>query len=573
MARRLGTILVDMGYLDEDKLWAVLEEQKRTENELLGKTAVRLGMVREDQVLKALGEQLGMKVIKLADMTIPPEVIEQVNESMATAFKVVPVAIGRKDKSVTVAMVEPQNPTTLDSLRTFLGVEVKGVIAAESEIMAKIEEIYAGKGESINDVVKEIESDKGLAQWRGRNDQTIDLEAIEEMAEAAPVRKLLNMVMLLSIKDKASDIHFEPFEEEYKMRYRVDGILYELVPPPRHLAPAIASRIKVMSNLDIAERRLPQDGRIELNIGGNSVDIRVSTLPTMFGESVVLRILDRTVVQLDLEKIGMAPETLKAWREVVHKPNGIILVTGPTSSGKTTTLYATLNELNTIEDKIITTEEPVEYDIEGLIQVPINPEIGVTFALCLRAILRQDPDKILVGETRDLETAEISIQAALTGHIVFTTLHTNDAPSAVTRLRDMGLQPFLITATVEAVLAQRLVRKICNNCRTEFTPSPEIAMELAMTPEEAARKKFFYGRGCDRCNNTGYKGRMGIYELIIMNDALREMVVSETSLDDFREACRKYGMKTLREAGLEAIHSGLTSIDEILRETIVDEGF
>ena len=283
------------------------------------------------------------------------------------------------------------------------------------------------------------------------------------MAEAAPVRKLLNMVLLLAIKDKASDIHFEPFEEEYKMRYRVNGILYELVPPPRHLAPAISSRIKVMSNLDIAERRLPQDGKIQLALGGNSVDIRVSTLPTMFGESVVLRILDRSVVQLDLRKLGMPEDTLARWMEVIMKPNGIILVTGPTSSGKTTTLYATLNELNKIEDKIITTEEPVEYEIEGLIQVPINPDIGVTFANCLRSILRQDPDKILVGETRDLETAEISIQASLTGHIVFTTLHTNDAPSAVTRLRDMGLPTFLITATVEAMLAQRLVRKICNH--------------------------------------------------------------------------------------------------------------
>src|SRR6476469_2325748 len=285
------------------------------------------------------------------------------------------------------------------------------------------------------------------------------------------------------------------------MRYRVDGVLYELVPPPRHLAPAIASRIKVMSNLDIAERRLPQDGRIELFIGGNSVDIRVSTLPTLFGESVVLRILDRTVVQLDLEKIGMPSDTLVKWREIIHKPNGIVLVTGPTSSGKTTTLYATLNELNSIEDKIITTEEPVEYDIDGLTQIPINSESGVTFAACLRSILRQDPDKILVGEIRDLETCEIAVQASLTGHIVFSTLHTNDAPSAVTRLRDMGLEPFLITATVEAVLAQRLVRRICEDCRTEFEPSAEMLMELNLTPADTRGKKFFYGRGCDRCNN------------------------------------------------------------------------
>jgi len=562
--------MVDMGYLDEDGLMRVLEEQKRAGAEPLGKVAVRLGLVKEDQVLKALGEQLGMKVLKLADVAIPAELTELVNESMATAFKVVPISQSRRDKSVTVAMAEPQNPSTLDDLRTFLGVEVKGAIASESDVTAAIERIYAGHHESIADVVKQIEEDKGLQRMAGRNENTIDLEAIEEMAEAAPVRKLLNMVLLLAIRDKASDIHFEPFEEEYKMRYRVDGILYELVPPPRHLAPAISSRIKVMSNLDIAERRLPQDGKIQLALGGNSVDIRVSTLPTMFGESVVLRILDRSVVQLDLKKLGMPADTLARWHEVIHKPNGIILVTGPTSSGKTTTLYATLNELNRIEDKIITTEEPVEYEIEGLVQVPINPEIGVTFAACLRSILRQDPDKILVGETRDLETAEISIQASLTGHIVFTTLHTNDAPSAVTRLRDMGLPTFLITATVEAVLAQRLVRKICANCRTEFTPSPEVIMELGLTTEQAASQKWFYGKGCERCNNSGYKGRQGIYELIVMNDTLRELVVKEVSLDEFRDACREHGMRTLREAGLKAIDEGLTSIEEVMRETMTE---
>jgi len=571
MARRLGTIMIDMGYLDEENLWKVLEEQKRSGTELLGKVAVRMGLVKEDQVLKALGEQLGMKMVKLADITIPAELTELVNESMATAYKIVPVSQNKKDKSITVAMAEPQNPSTLDSLRMFLSTEVKGAIASEADVMAAIERLYAGHHESIQDVVKQIEQDKGLQKLAGRNENTIDLEAIEEMAEAAPVRKLLNMVLLLAIKDKASDVHFEPFEEEYKMRYRVDGVLYELVPPPRHLAPAIASRIKVMSNLDIAERRLPQDGRIQLALGGNEVDIRVSTLPTMFGESVVLRILDRTVVQLDLKKLGMPEDTMALWHQIIEKPNGIVLVTGPTSSGKTTTLYATLNHLNRIEDKIITTEEPVEYDIEGLIQIPVNPDIGVTFAACLRSILRQDPDKILVGETRDLETAEISIQASLTGHIVFTTLHTNDAPSAVTRLRDMGLPTFLITATVEAVLAQRLVRKICNFCRTEFTPAPEVCMELGLTPEQASQKKFFYGKGCDKCNNTGYKGRMGIYELLVMNDTLREMVVAEASLDDFRNACRKFGMRTLREAGMNAIHNGQSTIEEVVRETMLDD--
>ncbi len=572
MARKLGTILVDMGFLDEDGLWKVLEAQKQTGGtELIGRVAVRLGMVTEDKVLKALSEQLGMKVVRVAEMNLAPELAEVVNESMAAAFKIVPISVGKKDKSVTVAMAEPQNPSTLESLRSFLGVEVKGAISNEEDVAAAIKKLYAGKEETIADVVRQIEEDSDLSQFSHRKESTIDLEAIEEMAEAAPVRKLLNMVLLLAIKDKASDIHFEPFEEEYKMRYRVDGILYELVPPPRHLAPAISSRIKVMANLDIAERRLPQDGRIELNIGGNQVDIRVSTLPTLFGESVVLRILDRTVVNLDLRNIGMADDMLAIWKKIIHKPNGVILVTGPTSSGKTTTLYATLNELNKISEKIITTEEPVEYDIDGLIQVPINPEIGVTFAACLRAILRQDPDKILVGETRDLETAEISIQASLTGHIVFTTLHTNDAPGAVTRLRDMGVPTFLITATVEAVLAQRLVRKICANCRTEYTPTEDVALQLGYTMEQAKTKKFYYGRGCERCNNTGYKGRMGLFEMLIMNDELRELITSEVSLDEFREVARKHGMRTLRESGMIAIHTGQSTVDEVARETLNEE--
>src|SRR5207248_7797522 len=311
------------------------------------------------------------------------------------------------------------------------------------------------------------------------------------LADSAPVRKLLNMVLLLAIKDHASDVHFEPFEDEFRIRIKADGVLFEMVPPPRHLAFAITTRIKVMANLDIAERRLPQDGRIELTVGGHPVDLRVSVLPTMFGESVVMRVLDRSVTSLDLGTVGMDDRTLVQFRDAISKPNGIVLVTGPTGSGKTTTLYSALNELNSIEDKIITTEDPVEYDMDGIIQVPVDSDLGVTFAACLRAILRQDPDKILVGETRDLETAEISIQASLTGHIVFTTLHTNDAPSAITRLRDMGLPTFLITATVEGVLAQRLVRRICNNCRTEFQPSQEVAMELGMTTSEAATKKFY----------------------------------------------------------------------------------
>jgi type IV pilus assembly protein PilB len=357
------------------------------------------------------------------------------------------------------------------------------------------------------------------------------------------------------------------------MRYRCDGTLYEMVPPPRHLAMAISSRIKVMSNLDIAERRLPQDGRIELNVGGNPVDMRVSVLPTMFGESVVIRVLDRTVVSLDLNKVGLEGGTLSQFRQIIHKPNGIVLVTGPTGAGKTTTLYSALNELNEISDKIITTEDPVEYDIDGIVQCPINHEIGLTFAAALRSILRQDPDIILVGEIRDLETAQIAVQASLTGHMVFSTLHTNDAPSSVTRLRDMGLEPYLITATLEAILAQRLVRRICVDCRMEFEPSAEMLMELNLRPHDVVGKKFYYGRGCDRCNNTGHKGRMGIFELALITDELRDMISAGASTDQLRTACIRQGMQSLRASGLKALYDGKTTIEEVVRETVLEEEF
>jgi type IV pilus assembly protein PilB len=343
-----------------------------------------------------------------------------------------------------------------------------------------------------------------------------------------------------------------------------------MVPPPRHLANAIVTRIKVMANLDIAERRLPQDGRIELIVGGHPVDLRVSVLPTMFGESVVMRVLDRSVVSLDLNKVGMNGETMKAFKEVIQKPNGIVLVTGPTGSGKTTTLYSALNDLNNIEDKLMTTEDPVEYQIDGIIQIPIDSEIGVTFAACLRSILRQDPDIILVGEIRDTETAEIAVQASLTGHLVFSTLHTNDAPGSITRLKDMGVPTFLITATVEAILAQRLVRRICTQCREEVEPSEEILMDLGMKRAELNGRRFYRGKGCDICNNTGYKGRVGLFELMIMNDELRELVMSNASTDALREAARGYGMVTLRDAGVSFIHDGTTTAEEIVRETIVD---
>lgn len=567
--RKLGQILVDLGYLTEDQLWDVLEEQKQSPGEVIGQVAKRMGFVTEPQITEALAEQFGMPVVNLAETAIPPKVLELVPETMASVYKIMPISL--KDNVLTVAMADPQNLAALDDLRNFLGYEVRGAVSSLPEVEEAIGRFYATRQDDMEGLMGQLESlevgTKSLTAAMG----PIELGGDDEITNSHPIRKLLNMVMLLAIKDQASDIHFEPFEEEFKIRVRADGVLYEMVPPPRHLAAAIVSRIKVMANLDIAERRLPQDGRIELNVGGNSVDLRVSVLPTMHGESVVMRVLDRTVVQLSLDKIGMDPHTLSRFREIIHRPNGIVLVTGPTGSGKTTTLYSALNELNDIETKIITTEDPIEYDIDGLIQVPINADIDVTFAAALRAILRHDPDKILVGEIRDYETAEIAVQSALTGHLVFSTLHTNDAPTAVTRLRDMGVPPFLITATVEAVQAQRLVRRICVECRTEFEPSDELLMELQLPIEQARRYKFYYGKGCQRCNNAGYKGRTGIYELMEINDDIRDMVSSDASVDEMRNLARSQGMTTLRESGLKLIFDGHTTIDEVVRETVMED--
>ncbi len=568
--RRIGQIFVDLGFIDDYQLEMLLEEQQQRPGELLGKIAMELSLITDDQLAHALAEQMGLQVIQLNDVVVSPEVLSYVTEPMAQLYKIIPVSF--RDGTLTIATCNPQNLAIQDELRTFLGYDIRSVVAGEKDILQALDRYYAAEGESVESLVANMETDTDLAKaaLALSGDGPIDLTSVEALADSAPVRKLLNMVLLLAIRDHASDLHFEPFEDEFKIRIKADGVLYEMVPPPRHLAFAITTRIKVMANLDIAERRLPQDGRIELAVGGHPVDLRVSVLPTMFGESVVMRVLDRSVVSLDLAKVGMDAPTLKLFREVIHKPNGIILVTGPTGSGKTTTLYSALCELNSIEDKIITTEDPVEYNIDGIIQIPIDHSIGNTFALCLRAILRQDPDRILVGEIRDLETAEIAVQASLTGHTVFSTLHTNDAPSTITRLRDMGIQPFLITATVEAILAQRLVRRVCAQCREEAAPSAELLAEMQMTPADIVGQKYFRGAGCDACNNTGYKGRVGLFELMIMNDDLRDMIMRSASTDEVRDRARSYGMITLRDAGMSAALAGLTSLEEVVRETILE---
>lgn len=568
--RRIGQILVDLGFISDEQLEMLLEEQRRHPGELLGKIGEEMGLITDEQIALALAEQMGMQVIKLAEVNIAPEVLELITEPMAQLYRVIPIKLDGND--FTVATCDPQNLAIQDELRTFLGYNVKILVSTEHEILKALERFYGGSTETFETIVSDLEDDNELeaAADALQKDGPIDITGAEALADSVPVRKLLNMVLLLAIKDHASDIHFEPFEDEFRIRIKADGVLYEMVPPPRHLAFAITTRIKVMANLDIAERRLPQDGRIELTVGGHPVDLRVSVMPTLFGESVVMRILDRSVVSLDLTKVGMNESTLANFRTVMEKPNGIILVTGPTGSGKTTTLYSALSELNEITEKLITTEDPVEYDIDGIIQIPIDSDIGNTFAQCLRAILRQDPDKILVGEIRDLETAEIAIQASLTGHTVFSTLHTNDAPSTVTRLRDMGIPPFMICATVEAILAQRLVRRVCSGCKEETELNDEIRIQLEESNEDIAGKTFYRGMGCDSCNNTGYKGRVGLFELMIMNDELREMILKGQSTDELRDVARGYGMVTLRDAGMIQAYAGTTTADEVVRETILE---
>jgi len=569
--RRLGQILIDLGIIDEEQLDSMLEEQAARSGELLGRVGVSMSLITEEQLAEALAEQWSTTVVQLADIHLKSDVLQFISEPMAQLYRILPLSL--EGNRLTIVSAEPQKIQIADELRVLLGYDIRVCVATEPEIEKAIDKYYSSATDTVESLVDTLEGDKELeaaAKAAAAANGPIALDDVEALAESAPVRKLLNMVLLMAIRDGASDIHFEPFEHEFRIRLKADGVLQEMVPPPKHLAFPITTRIKVMANLDIAERRLPQDGRIELSVGGHPVDLRVSVLPTLFGESVVMRVLDRGVVSLNLEKLGMDPDILRRFREMIRRPNGIVLVTGPTGSGKTTTLYSALSELNDIEDKLITTEDPVEYDIEGIVQVPIDAEIGNTFSACLRAILRQDPDRILVGEIRDVETAEIAVQAALTGHMVFSTLHTNDSPATVTRLRDMGVPPFLITATVEAILAQRLVRRICANCKEEIVPDAEVLADLELTTEQTVGKKFYRGRGCEKCHNSGYKGRLGLYELLIMTDELRDMVIRNASTEELRDTARRGGMVTLRDSGMLGIFDGLTTAEEVIRETILE---
>lgn len=568
----IGRVLRRLRRVTREQVHEALSIQKSSRKTTkTGELLIELGYLSQRDLLEGLAAQAGMGFEDLEGFELPDECKDVIPSENVRLYGAIPLEYHARSKKLKIAVKDPNNFLATDDLRLLLGMTVEAVVAPADRVDAIIAEHFS-KQEALTDVMSELAADEKLNSLQAMGDQSIDLEAILEASEDNKVVKLLNMVLLQAIRDKASDVHFEPFENEFKMRYRIDGVLYEMVPPPPALGPAIVSRVKVMSNLDIAERRLPQDGRIELSVGGTPVDLRVAVLPTMHGESVVMRVLDRSNVELNLERLGMDDDDLRDFRYLINRPNGIVVVTGPTGSGKTTTLYAALAELNDIETKILTAEDPVEYDIDGLCQCQVNVDAGLTFAAALRSFLRQDPDVILVGEIRDLETAQIAVQAALTGHLVMTTLHTNDAPSSVVRLLDLGLEPFLLTATVEGFVAQRLVRTLQPSLIERYRPGDEELMELGLTRDDVGDKMFCRpGPGSSKEIGGGYKGRMGLYEMMRMNDELRELIMNSAPTSVLREAARSRGMRTLRESGIKAIYDGRTSVDEVARETFEDE--
>jgi type IV pilus assembly protein PilB len=553
-ARYVLDLFHSRGVLDEHQLQEILDEVSTTGKEVK-RLLVDYGFVESDeQVYEIIAEELGAEHVDLRRYEPPRAVLDLMPGNVAKLHGALPVAFD--EQGLHVALMEPLNPQTVEDLRFAIGKNIVVVVGDEDRIEELISLSYASENEGMEDILAGIQlGDIGKAG------------GLETEANAAPIVRYVDLVLFQAVKQRASDIHFEPFDNEFKIRYRVDGSLVEMAPPPPHLGPIITSRIKVMANLNIAERRVPQDGRIMKLVGGKPIDMRVSTLPTVHGESVVLRVLDRASVNLDLENLNLPPAIYDYIIETVAKPNGIFIVTGPTGAGKTTTLYAALRKVNTIDSKLLTVEDPVEYDIEGILQVPTNENIGVNFARVLRAFLRQDPDRIMVGEMRDKETATIAIQASLTGHLVLSTLHTNDAPGAVTRLLDMGCEPFLVAATLEAVLAQRLLRTICKSCRVPYEPTESILNQMGLSPHEIGDKHFYTGRGCEDCGHSGYRGRRGLFELLDVTDPIRDLITEKAPTVVMKQKAIELGMVTLREDGLRNIYDGATTIEEVLKYT------
>jgi type IV pilus assembly protein PilB len=561
----LLALIREQGLVDDLQYEEVVAEIKRS-----GTGAFQIlqdfGILDADSILQAMANHLGAEVVSIKGAELPKAALAAVPGNTAKMYRCIPVSL--EGNTLRVAFEDPLDPAKVDELGFVAKKDIQLVLANPVDISAALDKFYGEEtSEDVSKLLEELGGDEKITEEAIAAAETDDEDLVAGLANEAPIVRFVNLVLLQAVKDRASDIHFEPFETEFRIRYRVDGALYEMSPPPKHLALPVVSRIKVMANLNISERRLPQDGRINYKLGKREIDLRVSTLPTQFGESVVLRVLDRSAVNLDLETLGFPKGVYDFISEVIQRPNGIFVVTGPTGCGKTTTLYSCLRRVNAIDTKLLTAEDPVEFDIEGIMQVAINDALGMTFGKALRSFLRQDPDIIMVGEMRDLETAQIAIQASLTGHLVLSTLHTNDAPGAVTRLVDMGTEPFLVSSTLMAVLAQRLVRRVCKNCKTPFEPTEQQLELLNLSPHDLGDKVFYYGRGCSNCNDTGYKGRKGIYELLVCGDTVRTMITERAPTVVLRQKAVELGMVTLREDGLRSIFDGDTTIEEVVKYT------
>ena len=551
-------IIKSADLLDDNVLDELVDSHRKT-GKSLANAVIDADLIDRSKLLSSIADYLGYQYVDNSDISIIDSVASLVSADIARTYAVVPYEID--GTSLKLLAKDPFNQSIVDDLTFSLNKDITIVVCDPRIVDRLIINTYGEENTSIDEILG------GLGDKFTETDEEISDEDLADAANQTPIIRFVNLVLQQAIKDKASDVHFEPFEDQFRIRYRIDGALYEMAPPPKNLAIPVISRIKVLSNMNISESRVPQDGRIKMSIAGRPVDLRVSTLPTQFGESVVLRVLDKSIVNLDLEALSLPSDILFTIRELVNRPNGIFIVTGPTGSGKTTTLYSALREVNTVETKILTAEDPVEYEIDGIMQVAVNHQVGLDFARGLRAFLRQDPDKIMVGEIRDLETAQIAVQASLTGHVVLSTLHTNDAPGAVTRLVDMGLEPFLISASLEAILAQRLVRRICPDCRRAYQPSQELIDMMEVDPLEITDKDFYYGEGCSKCSNTGYRGRVGLFEMVVVSDGIRELINQRAPTLAIRQKALEQGMRSLRNDGLRAIFDGNSTIEEVLKYT------
>jgi type IV pilus assembly protein PilB len=567
--RRLGDLLVAEGLITDAQLKQALSEQKG-KTDKVGSILVKLGFITEEQLIGFLSRQYGIPSITLNKIDIDAETLRLVPTAIALKYEILPVK--RIGGTLTLAMADPTNVFALDDIAFMTNLQILPVVAPQAAIRKAIEKYYeAGSGASMTDMLSEITAEVGNVEVvEGSEEETskVDMFELKESADEAPVVKLVNMVLVDAIRKGASDLHWEPYEKVFRIRFRIDGVLHEMLAPPKRLEPAIISRLKIMANLDISERRVPQDGRIKLRYGQREIDFRVSILPTIFGEKAVLRILDKDALQLDLTKLGFDPWSYEKFTHAIHQPYGMVLITGPTGSGKTTTLYSAIATINSPEHNIMTAEDPVEYNLKGVNQVQVNDNVGRTFAAVLRSFLRQDPDVILVGETRDLETAQISIRAALTGHLVFTTLHTNDCPSTIARLFDMGIQPFLLSSALLVILAQRLGRRICKDCKQPTEGKEEDLVPYGHVPQGLGPVTFYRGKGCATCNFTGMKGRVAIYEVMPITEGLRDMILKSAATAELRAQAQRDGMKTLRQSGLMKVLEGTTTVEEILRVTL-----